>query len=148
MIKTTLNFRSDVMDELKMAAHSLGTSRSDLIVLMLKMMMKSTIRIDRHKTVQYQEKQAESSWHRFHIRLREDDYEYFTDLRKFMKMSVSLILALAVKKFLKKLLDPDSQLISDNYIFNNYILIKDETYGIPYWKIFWGYPDNIADFIP
>jgi hypothetical protein len=51
------------------------------------------------KLVQYQDRFTYEEWHIFHIQIREDMHEYWLDLRKLLKMSVSLIPAYAVKNF-------------------------------------------------
>jgi len=81
----------------------------------------------------------------FNLYLMEDEYEFFTDLRKFHKISVSALIAYAIKKYLNdKIMDGGI----DNYPFKNYILscgIKDD---YVYWQIIWGYPEKVGEFIP
>ena len=48
--------------------------------------------------VKYQERDVKENWHRLHIIMNEYEYEYYFDMRKFFKMSVSFILAYAVMK--------------------------------------------------
>ena len=80
----------------------------------------------------------------FHLVVREDDYEYLLDLRKFLKMSVSLIIAYAVKKFLGK----NKNNITDNNRYKNYVLVKEMVDNIICWRLFWGYPPSIGEYIP
>ena len=54
------------------------------------------------QSVSYQASDVESNWIPFPIRLKEVDHEFFTDMRNFYKMSVSFLLAVATKKYLKK----------------------------------------------
>ena len=63
---------------------------------------------------------------------------------KLLKMSLSYIVAFAVKKYLKSLLDGES---TDNYMFANYILAKEEAEGIIYWKLFWGVPKKLSKYL-
>jgi hypothetical protein len=83
------------------AAQSRGVSRSEMIAILIKKVMDDlSIQGRMGKLVQYQERRKRSEWHKFHWYVREDDYEYFLDLKKLLKMSVSLILAYAVDKYL------------------------------------------------
>ena len=66
--------------------------------------------------------------------------EYFQDLRKLLKMSVSLLLALAVKKFLD---DPTVTIDTDNYLFKSYLIVKEIVDSITCWRLYWGYPPGI-----
>lgn len=95
--------------------------------------------------VQYQQRSSPKYWHIFHLRVRVDDYEYLLDLRKLLKMSVSMILSYAVKKYLNRIINGGN---TDNYQYNNYVIIKDMIDNIIYWKLIWGYPPNIAKIIP
>ena len=63
-----------------------------------------------------------------------EECEYFLDLRKLLKLSVSLILVYAVEKFLDKLLKKNS---TDNNRFRNYVFIKDVIDDIICWKFIW-----------
>ena len=96
------------------------------------------------KMVQYQNRRNPDAWHTFHLQVREDDYEYFLDLRKLLKMSVSLILAYAVEKFLDKLLKNNN---TDNNRYCNYVIVKDVIDDIICWKFIWGFPPNLEKFI-
>ena len=56
-------------------------------------------------TVKYQNHDMKKNWKVFRISLDRDDYELFTDMRKVMKKSVSFLIALAIKKYLDKLIE-------------------------------------------
>jgi hypothetical protein len=131
-METTLNIRTDIIDKVNMAALSRGISRSEMIVILIKKVMNDIsdpVRMGR--LVRYQERGRPDEWHTFHLYVREDDYEYFLDLRKLLKMSVSLILAYAVEKFLDKLMKSS---VTDNNRYRNYIIIKEVIDDIICWK--------------
>ncbi len=111
-----------------------------MIIFLIKKTM-DDVSLEAHmgKMVRYQEKRNTKEWHTFHVRLRMDDYEYFLDLRKLLKMSVSLILAYAVEKFLDEVLKNS---ISDNYRYKNYTVIREVVDNIISWKFIWGFPVN------
>jgi hypothetical protein len=144
-METTLNIRLDIYEKINHAARHNRISRSDMIILLLKKVMDSLpYPAGPGRMVQYQQKSMPDEWRTFHVSLRMDDYEYFLDLRKIMKMSVSLILAYAVNKYLKQLL---RKIDTDNYQFKNYILEKTIIDGIICWKLIWGFPPNLDKFI-
>lgn len=96
------------------------------------------------KMVQYQSRRNPDEWHAFHVNLRMDDYEYFMDMKKLLKMSISLMLANAVEKYLNEIL---TKKLSDNYQFKNYTVIKEIIDNIIIWKFIWGFPRNIGRLI-
>jgi hypothetical protein len=144
-MKTTLNMHIDILDKITFAAQLKGISRSEMIAMFIKKAMEKMGNPDNlGKLVQYQEKNSPDEWHTFHVRWKPDEYEYFIDMRKLWKMSVSLILAYAVKKFLKKLLKNNS---GDNNRYNHYILAKNVMDGIVIWKLIWGFPPHLDKFL-
>jgi len=113
-----------------------------MIIMLLKRVMDDIAGPARYGSlIIYQSRSAKECWHTFHITLREDDYEYLLDLRKLLKMSVSHILAYAVKKFLKKN-------ITDNNRYKNYVAIKSIRDGLVFWTLIWGYPPDIEKYLP
>ncbi|MFC1669404.1 hypothetical protein ACFL20_03375 [Spirochaetota bacterium] len=144
-IQTTLNINKNVLYKLNQASDVSGRSRTELIVMLLKKVMKNDcVKSCIERSIKYQQCNEKKSWHTFHITFRGDEYEYFVDLRKLLKMSLSYILAFAVKKYLNSIISGES---TDNYMFENYIIAKEDADGIIYWKLFWGVPDKIAKYI-
>lgn len=142
-METTLTINNINYDAITRAAKQKGISRSDMIVALLKKVMVTVSGPSRYgRGIQYQERSTQCSLRPIHISLREDDYEYILDLRKLLKMSVSCILALAIKKYLKHIV------ITDNYRYKNYAIIKNCIEGITYWIYIWGYPRCIERFLP
>lgn len=137
-MKTTLNIHKDILTIITSMAKKRGVSRSDLIIYLFKMTMDSiSSPCDFGSLVRYQKRGKPVDWHIFHIKLRVDEYEYLLDLRKFLKMSVSRILAYAVQRFMHGITKKN---ISDNYQFKNYIIIKELFNNTICWKLVWGYP--------
>ena len=105
--------------------------------------------ISRHtwRRIRYQERDDGKKWGRIHISLDEAEYELFLDLRRMYKMSLSLLLAVGVKKHLSKIIKKLRCLAStDNYRITSYVICssKDNT-GLQSWKIYWGLPEFIPD---
>ncbi|MFC1669377.1 hypothetical protein ACFL20_03240 [Spirochaetota bacterium] len=145
IIETTININTSVLNDIILASDKRGKSKSETIVMLLKMVMKDNgIKAKINKSVKYQVKEEKDNWHKLHIYLGENDYEYFLDLRKLLKMSVSNIVAYAVKKFLHCLLKNN---ITDNYQFTNYILTKNTIDGVIFWQLFWGVPNKIEELL-
>lgn len=141
-METTLNVHVDILKQITAAAKKSGISRSKMITILIKRVMDDIPNPGRMGSlVRYQKRRRHDQWIPVHLYLRIDDYEYFQDLRKLRKMSISLILAYAVKNFLIKLLESKNM---DNYRYRNYIIIREIIDNIISWRIFWGFPPTIG----
>lgn len=144
-METTLNIHSDILEKINRAADKSGIARSEMILFLIKKAMDDIVNPENiGKMVKYQKRSKPVEWHTFHLQVRWDDYEYLLDLRKLLKMSVSLILAYVVSKYLcaeKKVC------ITDNYRYKNYIIAKEVIDDIICWKFIWGYPHRLDKFI-
>ena len=141
-MKTTLNIRTYIMRQISQAAKAQSMSRSAMIAILLKKAMEDIGNPDcMGRLVQYQVKSKPEERHIFHITWKEYDYEYFQDMRKLRKMSVSLLLAHAVKKYLGK---RNTIKKSDNYLFINYTIMKEVIDNIICWRFIWGYTPTIV----
>ncbi|MBN2160459.1 MAG: hypothetical protein JW807_13780 [Spirochaetes bacterium] len=139
-METTLNINVDVMAKICTAAKANKLSCSKMIILLLKKAMNNITDPGRPgRLVRYQARKASESWHIFHITYREDDYEYVQDLRRLLKMSVSLLLAFAVDKFLHK----KQTRITDSYQPRNYMIMREMIDNIISWRFIWGFPPNV-----
>jgi hypothetical protein len=143
-MKTTMNVHVEILNQIARAAKLRCISSSEMIVILLNMVM-GDINNPGHlgRLVRYQKRRDPKDWHVFHIKIREDVYEYCLDLRKLLKMPVSLILARAVKKYLRKL----DKIHTDNYRFTNYIIIKEVIDSAIVWKFIWGWPPSFEGLI-
>ena len=136
-MKSTLNIGIDIMNQISKAAGAKGMYCSTLIVILLKKAMKDIGNPDcLGRLVQYQKRRRKQEWHTFHINWKEYEYEYFQDMKKLCKNSVSLLLAKAVKKYLGK---KNRIKKSDNYLFINYTIVKELIDNIICWRYIWGY---------
>jgi len=144
-METTLNLRPDISNMIAIAARRKGVSRSEIILTLLKKVMDDISDPGRMgRMVKYQERREKTEWVKFHLVLRVDEYEYLLDLKKLLKMSVSLMLAYAVEKFLDKLLKRN---ITDNNRYRNYIIAREIIDNIICWKFIWGYPPNLEKYL-
>ena len=144
MVITTLNIHVDVFSKITQSAALLEKSRKEVVVLLLMRIMKDhRLFVRGFSTVKYQRDDVKKNWHCFHIRLRGDEKEYFEDLRKLSKFSVSCLLAIAVKRYLEKILSDRGKKIVDNYThFSNYVLHHEVVDGIISFHSYWGYPEE------
>jgi len=147
MIETTINIRIDTKRKLAEAAEECGISISKLIVkLMKKAMKKPTVMAECFSRIKYQPKAPKYQWQRLHVSLFARDYEYFLDMRKLYKCSVSLLVAICSEKHLESLLndvrDDNHEMDTDNYPFNNYVILHTWSGDVSCWKIYWGMPEK------
>ncbi|HOT45199.1 MAG TPA: hypothetical protein PLM53_12560 [Spirochaetota bacterium] len=145
-METTLNVHADILEKINWAARSRRVSRSEMIIVLIKRIMddaSNSVRFGR--MVRYQERNRPDMWHTVHVKLRMDDYEYLLDLRRLLKMSVSLILAYAVRKHLNEIMKKKA---TDNNQYKNYVLIKEIFNATVCWKLIWGYPPDMGKLLP
>ena len=139
---TTLNIRADILERIDEAATRIGLSRSRVAVFLIKEVMTNIGNPEPiGKLVRYQRPCKPFEWRVIHVWYREDEFEYFQDLRKLLKMSVSLILSIGVQKYLRKLLKHKR---TDNYRFINYVLVKEIFENTLCWRMVWGYLPSLS----
>ncbi|MBN2158672.1 MAG: hypothetical protein JW807_04700 [Spirochaetes bacterium] len=144
-METTLNVHDTILEIVNREADAAGVSRSKMIITLIKLAMDDIENAGRMGTmVRYQQRAEKEEWHRLHVSLRIDDYEYFLDLRKLLKMSISLILAYAVKRFVGKM---RNKRITDNYQCKNYIIMREVIDNVICWKFYWGFPPDPAKLL-
>lgn len=149
-IKTTINILKSLDRRLNIACETTGVTKNYLIMRLLKKIIKAHKKkngkelIIAAKAVKYQKRQADTTnWMKLHIRFLAADYEYALDLKKFNKMSVSLLLAEAIKKHLAKLIRSILNDTRKNYYYPyEYFIEQDCIEGIFCWKMYWGIPPS------
>lgn len=92
--------------------------------------------------VRYQKRDETGNWRHLHLTLRPDEYEFFLDLRKVFKFSVSSLVAYAVEKYLEEIVKKLSK-GSDNYRYKNYMFQRFIVDGVICWIFSWGIPRTI-----
>ena len=104
------------MNKIDRAFLKTGKSRNYIITILLKRAMVDKQKLLKlNKIVKYQKRDPLKQWHHFHVRYREDMYEFCQDMRKFYKLSISRILAFSVGKYLDKIIN---ELINKNLVKN------------------------------
>jgi hypothetical protein len=137
---TTLNIDNDIFRAISLHAESKGISKSKLIKKLIKKCMQKSRFIKSGNPVKYQESRTRDSWHVFHIRLCDCDYEFFLDLRKVLKSSVSRILAFAVEQYLGK----ETKDV-DNYCYNSYSVVMVRKIDGIQWQLNWSISKTSRD---
>jgi hypothetical protein len=146
-METTLNMRADILESITREAHANGMTRSQMIVFLVKKVMADTPgALPMGTMVRYQKKRSRADWRVIHVYVSAYEYEYMVDLRKLLKLSVSLICAYAVQKYLTK---SQKKGMTDNYpFFTNYMVIKEIIDNIISWRIIWGFTPNLEKVYP
>ena len=151
IIETTIFIKQEILEKLSQTSEKTGRSKTSIILLLLKRAMNDSYRLAKSfSPVKYQERDPSQNWHRLHIRLKEYEYEYCLDMRKFYKMSVSLIVAYVVSKYLDETVDKllNNGKTTDNYRTKNYLLIREDIDSTICWRIYWGIPYNLEKMLP
>ncbi|HNV47329.1 MAG TPA: hypothetical protein PKJ16_09830 [Spirochaetota bacterium] len=141
-IDTTLNVHESTLRRIDRITSITGRARNRVIVDLLTRVMS-----DRGKqfatgcTVRYQRRDNKEKWRTVHVRLSEDEVDYFRDLRGVYKRSESLLLAEAAREYLSDIIREALRGVkSDNHPFQNYVLSRHEAEGLIFWTICWGFP--------
>jgi hypothetical protein len=143
LIETTIYIHKNTLEMLNRGAALTGSPRTFILRLLMQRVMGDNHKmLQSYSRVKYQERDKKENWYRLHIVMNEYEYEYYLDMRKFYKMSVSFILAFAVRRYLDEVLNEllEGSNNIDNYWYRNYILIKKTIDGIICWQIYWGIP--------
>jgi hypothetical protein len=143
LIETTINIHIDILNRLSRAGQVSGYSKRDIIsMLMRRYSFDNTRPPILWSRVKYQKRDVKGNWQRLHLVLNPDEYEYFLDLRKVLKLSVSGCIAYAVDKFLDEILNKIKK-FSDNYRYKNYTFSGIIVDGIICWILYWGIPKHL-----
>jgi predicted small secreted protein len=141
-IYTTVNLDLSLLQELSATAGRIKISKSELVSrLIIMFMKKNNMKIRMFQRVIYQERKLESSWHRLHINIKPQVYEYCLDLRKLYKMSVSNIIAYALKNFLFGVEADIKTGRTDNYCLS-YVFYLNVNNDVFSFTLFWDLPDK------
>lgn len=140
MIDTTVHIDVELYEALSREAERLNVSRVRLISSLLGHMSRRQRDYARAWTrVKYQARREKGSWRRLHVGLRGDEYEFFMDLKKVFKMSVSFIIAVAIELYLDELsalMEKDN----DSYRYRNYAMTQLMVGDVTCWVFYWGIP--------
>ena len=143
IVETTVYIHKNTLAMLNRGAAVTGRARTFIIKFLMQRLMRDNHKmLQSHSRVKYQARADKEEWHRLHMVMNEYEYEYYLDMRKFFKMSVSYILAFAVRRYLDEVMNEliKGNIITDNYRYQNYIFIKKIIDDVICWQIYWGVP--------
>ena len=168
---TKVNMDVEVHKQITYAAEKLSISKSEVIKRLVKYFEKNHKKyLKFNRNVMYQKTYSDldipetgainfcdaekTVFKQFHLCLNEIEYECFTDMRKFCKMSVSLIIAESVKLYLEILLKSkidcsNEKCETDNYrniIFSGRSQYWQKTNSGYKFTVEWGYPDKLLEY--
>jgi hypothetical protein len=142
-IETTFSLREGSIDRLAAASEETGITRRDILsALMNYVSRRSDLQPRTRGAVSYQKKIGGERYCRLHALLRQDEYEFFIDMRKALKMSVSHIIAYAIDHYLDRLIEL-MQKNPDNYLYHNYAMTQHIIDNVITWVYYWGIPPRL-----
>ena len=141
-LHTSINIQVSLLAKLDNEAEKRGLSNQDLAVLILHSYAKKALKnLKIGETVKYQEKGEK--YKRIYLRLALNEYEFFLDIRKLAKCSVSKLLAIALDDFFLE--NVARKLIPDKVELYGVQLLEDGS-GIYEWHLIWGIGNNNNGF--
>ena len=146
IIESTIHVHKRILEMLNKSAETTGRTRTFIIKLLMQRVMSDNKKmVKSHSRIRYQVRDVKENWHNLHICMNEYEYEYYLDMRKFYKMSVSFILAYAARRYLDDIVNKllDNSINTDNNSYRNYIFVNETMDGITCWKIYWGIPQKL-----
>jgi hypothetical protein len=100
-MRTRINMTKENYIKLDRASKETGLHKSELLKRCLKYFESNYHHhVQVFRAVKYQEKKPREGWVSFHFSVTEIEYEVFTDLRNFCKLSLSLVVAIVIKDYL------------------------------------------------
>ncbi len=153
-IDTTYVMCDDVIARLADAEEQTKRPQEELLVLAMRMMMNNYEMYEREDgRIEYQKRIDEQTSepikkHRVKMRVSIREYNYYQDMRRIFRRSISLVIAIAVRTYLEKIVaellseDPEA-VLADTYPFENYAIMGKCIDNIPTWRIWWGVPSTL-----
>ncbi len=140
-IDTTLNVKRVVLMNIDDASAECSTSRSHLISLLLKRLLKkNTTDKNRFSRVKYQKRDKKAGWKRPHVFLDYDLYEKCIDMRKVNKMSVSYLVFIAYTLYFDTVVDELRNGEETDNNLRQYIFIWKKHGDVFSYTVFWDFP--------
>lgn len=140
-IQTTINIKCNNLEKLLKATLITGKSKTYILSCLMNRLSKDITILERYwSRIQYQQRSNKKVWRCVHVSIRQDEYEFFIDLRKIYKSSVSFLIAYGIEKYLDEIVRKILNSV-DNYSYRNYILSRVVISGVVCWILYWGLPD-------
>nr|HQH99586.1 hypothetical protein [Spirochaetota bacterium] len=132
--------KKDLMQKLTKASVATGESMGSIVsVLLRKYAIDNERRSMQWSRVRYQGRNNGQAWHRLHLVLNPDEYEFFLDMRKVFIKSVSSCVGEAIIRYLDEMIYKIKN-NADNYRYKNYSFCRVKLDGVICWILSWGVP--------
>lgn len=143
LFETTVNIDRETYAKLTKASETYGVSRSRIIAMLLDLYVQSEETPEcATGTVKYQKTQPHENWKKLHIVIPGHTCEFFDDVRKLWKLSVSFLVVLAVQKYLIHLGEIFKKSFTDKYWSGAYTSILFEYNNMQFLLFCWGVPQQ------
>ncbi len=153
-ITTTCVMRDDVIALLADAEETTKMPKEELLLLSMRKMMKNYEAYERTDgRIEYQKRFDDDTGKRMKkqrvkMKVHSFDYNYYQDMRRIFRRSISLVMAIAVMTYLaeigEKILNKEiEEVLADTYPFQNYAIMGKCIENIPTWRIWWGVPEKL-----
>lgn len=142
-VDTTIFINAALMQRIMSAVLVSGRSKNLVISSLMRRLADDQEKLVKSwSRVRYQQRGEINSWRRLHVCLRQDEYEFFLDMRKAFKCSVSLLVAYAIELYLDEILEKIRK-NPDNYRYKNYIVSQILIDNVVCWMYCWGIPETL-----
>ncbi len=137
MIKTSVNINIEKLSLLEKFSEVNDLSVNEVISILLRKILEDGNYVaKKFCTVKYQDVDPDNNWDTVTVYFEDVDYEFFTDMRKFFKESVSLLLSKAIDLFLDTILSEIEEILL-NYADSDWDIRRDDVESGVIWTIFW-----------
>lgn len=141
--ETTINISKEVYQKISEAAAKYHISRSRLITMLIEYLVsREKIPASTRGTVQYQQRQAKDQWKTLHVVLPAHVHDFFDDVRKLWKMSLSYLVAMVAEKFLTQMDELLKNASADKYWHGCHTIIHFIKNELHYILCCWGIPPD------
>ena len=142
-VQTSINIDDASYCKLSDASLRAGCSRSRMISSLLGYAERTgRCRGGAFGTVKYNRKPPGGVWRCLHVSVRPEECEFFSDLKKVMKLSVSCIVCWAIRELLDDMLDNVGN-DTDNYRVNSYSAYSATLGNVFHLVLCWGIPPHL-----
>jgi len=142
MIKSSVNINIDKLSLLENFSEVNELTVSEVVALLLRKILEDgKYSAKKFRAVKYQEIDPDKNWNTLTVYFEDVDYEFFTDMRKFFKESVSLLLSKAIDLFLDMILTEVKGILL-NYVNSDWDIRRDDVETGAIWSVYWIKPER------
>ncbi len=140
MIKSSVNINTVKLSLLENFSKDNELSVNEVVSLLLRKILEDGKYSEKKfRAVKYQKIDPDKNWNTLTVYFEDVDYEFFTDMRKFFKESVSLLLSKAIDLFLDTILSEVEEILL-NYANSDWDIRRDDVEIGVIWSLYWKKP--------